>query len=214
MRVAVSNSGPLIHLTLAGLLDLVFELYDLIVIPPSVYDEIIVKGKEQGQSDAFLLERFIINEKIKVKEIKKSHTEITSSKLHEGEINAIILSLQSNIKIILLDDEEARIFARKLGITVSGTLGILIELFKRNLFGLPEALQYLKKINEVMYLSSDLYCFVEDALKDVVLEKKNLKEFRRFEGILPKGTLNIYLKEKRKDLENEEKRAQLKTRQN
>ncbi|MBA7484833.1 hypothetical protein ES707_20364 [subsurface metagenome] len=168
MRVAVSNSGPLIHLTLAGLLDLVFELYDLIVIPPSVYDEIIVKGKEQGQSDAFLLERFIIKEKIKVKEIKKSNTEITSSKLHEGEINAIILSLQSNVKIILLDDEEARIFARKLGIKISGTLGILIELFKRNLFGLPEALQYLKKINEVMYLSSDIYCFVEDALKDIV----------------------------------------------
>jgi len=168
MRVAVSNAGPLIHLTLAGLLDLVFELYDLILIPPSVYDEIIVKGKEQGHSDAFLIERSIINEKIKVKAIKKSSTEITSSKLHEGEINAIILSLQSNVKIILLDDEEARIFARKLGIKISGTLGILIELFKRNLFGLPEALQYLKKINEVMYLSSDLYCFVEDALKDIV----------------------------------------------
>lgn len=170
MRVAVSNSGPLIHLTLAGLLDLVFELYDLILIPPSVYNEIIVKGKEQGHSDAFVLERAIINEKIKVEAIKKSksNTEITSSKLHEGEINAIILSLQPKVKIILLDDEEARIFARKLGIKVSGTLGILIELFKRNLFGLPEALQYLKKINEVMYLSSDLYCFVEDALKDIV----------------------------------------------
>ena len=168
MRVAVSNSGPLIHLTLAGLLDLVFELYDLILIPPSVYDEIIVKGKEQGHSDAFLLERSIINEKIKVKTIKKSSTEITSSKLHEGEINAIILSLQSNVKIILLDDEEARIFARKLGIKISGTLGILIELFKRNLFGLPEALQYLKKINEVMYLSSDVYCFVENALNEIV----------------------------------------------
>jgi predicted nucleic acid-binding protein len=46
MRITVSNSGPLIHLTIAGLLDLVFELYDLILIPPSVYDEIIVKGKE------------------------------------------------------------------------------------------------------------------------------------------------------------------------
>jgi hypothetical protein len=50
--------------------------------------------------------------------------------------------------------------------------------------------------------------------KKTLLEKKNLKEFRRFEGILPKGTLNIYLKEKRKDLENEEKRAQLKTQLN
>ena len=57
MRVAVSNSGPLIHLTLAGLLDLVFELFDLIIIPPQVYEEIIVKGKEQNHSDAYILER-------------------------------------------------------------------------------------------------------------------------------------------------------------
>lgn len=167
MRVAVSNSGPLIHLTLAGLLDLVFELFDLIIIPPQVYDEIIVKGKEQNHSDAYILERAINNKKIKVEAVKKSNKTITSSKLHEAEIESIILSLQSHVKVILLDDEEARIFARRLGIRVSGTLGILIELFKRGFFGLDEALQYLKKINEVMYLSSDVYCYVEKIMKEL-----------------------------------------------
>jgi predicted nucleic acid-binding protein len=166
MRVAVSNSGPLIHLTLAGLLDFIFELFDLILIPPRVYDEIIVKGKEENHSDAYILERAINNKKIKVEAVKKSNETITSSKLHEAEIESIILSLQSSVETILLDDEEARIFARKLGIRVSGTLGILIKLFRRGFFGLDEALQYLKKINEVMYLSSDVYCYVENIIKE------------------------------------------------
>ncbi|MHA1730085.1 MAG: DUF3368 domain-containing protein [Promethearchaeota archaeon] len=167
MRIGVSNSGPLIHLTLAGLLKLTFKLYDLILIPPMVYDEIIVKGKEQGYSDAFILEEALIEQKIKVEPIKKNNLEISGLKLHQAEINAIILSLQSKAEIILLDDEEARIFARNLGIKVSGTLGILIELLKRKLLTLIESIHYLKKINEIMYLSSDVYCFVEKALKDI-----------------------------------------------
>jgi len=169
MRIAVSNSGPLIHLTLAGLLDLVFELFDLIIIPPQVYDEIIVKGKEQNHSDAYILERAINNKKIKVEVAKKSNKIITSSKLHEAEIETIILSLQSNVETILLDDEEARIFARRLGIRVSGTLGILIDLYRHEFFGLEEAMQYLKKINEVMYLSSDVYCYVEKIIKELTV---------------------------------------------
>jgi len=171
MRVAVSNSGPLIHLTLAGLLDYVFKLFDLIIIPPQVYDEIIIKGKEQGHSDAYILERAIKNKKIQVRTVKQSNSTITSFKLHEAEINAILLSLQSNTDTILLDDEEARIYARKLGIRVSGTLGILIKLFKDDYFGKSKALQYLKKINEIMYLSSDVYCYVEKIIEEITFLK-------------------------------------------
>lgn len=56
--------------------------------------------------------------------------------------------------------------------------------------------------------------YLIDNQKINLLEKRNLKDFRRFEGILPKGILSAYLKEKRKDLEQEEKRAPLKTQQN
>lgn len=171
MKVAVSNSGPLIHLALVGLLDLVFKLYDVILIPQSVYDEIVVKGKEEGHSDAIILEQAIINEKIKVEKIKKENRNITSSKLHQGEINAILLALQLKVEIILLDDEEARIFARKLKINVKGTLGILIEFLNNSFLELEEAIQYLKKLNAIMYLSSDVYSLVEDELNKLARSK-------------------------------------------
>ncbi len=172
MKVAVSNSGPLIHLTIVGLLELFFKLYDVILIPQSVYNEIVVKGKEEGHSDAIILEQAISNEKIKVKKVKADTQKISTSKLHQGEINAILLALQSGVEIILLDDEEARIFARNLKIKVKGTLGILIELLKQKFLKLEEALKYLKKINTVMYLSSDVYSYVENELRRMAGSKK------------------------------------------
>jgi len=167
MKVAISNSGPLIHLTIVGLLELVFKLYDVILIPQSVYNEIVVKGKEEGHSDAILLEQAISNEKIKVEKVKADIQKISTSKLHQGEINVILLALQLEVENILLDDEEARIFARKLKIKVQGTLGILIELFKQKFLELEEALKYLKKINAIMYLSSDVYSHVENELEKI-----------------------------------------------
>ena len=172
MKVAVSNSGPLIHLTIVGLLELVFKLYDVILIPQSVYNEIVVKGKEEGHSDAIILEQAISNEKIKVEKVKADTQKISTSKLHQGEINAILLALQSEVEIILLDDEEARIFARKLKIKVKGTLGILIELLKQKFLKLEEALKYLKKLNAIMYLSSDVYSYVENKLRKMAGSKK------------------------------------------
>jgi len=167
MKVAVSNSGPLIHLTLAGLLDFVFELFDFVIIPPQVYEEIVVKGKEQSHSDAYILERAVNNELIKIEVVKKGNENITSSKLHDAELDTIKLYLQSNFETILLDDEEARVFARKLGIKVSGTLGILVNIYKHGFFSFSEALRYLKKINEIMYLSADVYCYVEKILEEI-----------------------------------------------
>ena len=172
MKVAVSNSGPLIHLTIAGLLELAFKLYDVIYIPQLVYDEIVVKGKEEGHSDAIILEQAVSNAKIKVEKVKHDTYKITTPKLHQGEIDTILLALQLEVEIILLDDEEARIFARKLNIKVKGTLGILIELFKRKFLELEEALKYLKKINAIMYLSSDIYSYVESELEKIALSNK------------------------------------------
>ena len=46
--------------------------------------------------------------------------------------------------------------------------------------------------------------------KTNIIKKKNMKEFRRFEGILPASALVDYLEEKKKELEREELRAPLK----
>ena len=42
-----------------------------------------------------------------------------------------------------------------------------------------------------------------------LLNRKNLKDFRKFEGILPKNALKEYLVEKKRELKREEERISL-----
>ncbi len=42
------------------------------------------------------------------------------------------------------------------------------------------------------------------------IKRINMKGFRKFEGILPESALDLYYKEKKEDLEREERRAPLK----
>jgi len=167
MKIAVSNSGPLIHLANVGLIDFLFRLYDKILIPESVHDEVVIKGKKEGYSDAIIIEQAISDNKIEVKKVKIGNKEFISSKLHQGELHAIKLTLNSKTKLILLDDEEVRIFARKLNLKVKGTLGILIDLVKNGYLELENALYYLRELNSIMYLSSDVYNYVADELKKI-----------------------------------------------
>ncbi len=41
------------------------------------------------------------------------------------------------------------------------------------------------------------------------MKKVNMKDFRQFEGILPESALELYYKEKKQELEREERRAPL-----
>jgi len=48
-------------------------------------------------------------------------------------------------------------------------------------------------------------------LDDFHMKKKvNMKDFRKFKGILPASSLDVYYKEKKKELEREERIAPLK----
>ena len=79
MKIAVSNSGPLIHLAKVDLIDFLLRLFDKILIPDSVYNEVVIKGKEKGHSDAIIIERAILNDKIEVKKVELGKNEHIST---------------------------------------------------------------------------------------------------------------------------------------
>jgi len=167
MKVATSNSGPLIHLATVSLVDYLFKIFNKIYIPEAVYGEIVVKGKELGYPNALIIEQAILDEKIVVKKESEDLQNSIFSKLHPGEISAINLALHSKSKIILLDDEEARIIARGMKLQVKGTLGLLIEVFREGHIDFQSAVKYLEELNNLMYLSSDVFKLVEDELRRI-----------------------------------------------
>lgn len=159
--IAISNSGPLIHLAQLGCLEWLTELFEKVIIPIEVYNETVIEGKKNNHADAILIENMIQSGFIEV--FKKDH-EITnffqSEFLHKGEISAINLALSFSEEIILLDDEEARISARQLKLKVKGTLGILLDVYTKKIISKELAVKSLKRINEIMYLSSDVFNYI------------------------------------------------------
>lgn len=165
-RSAVSNSGPLIHLAKAGLLDLL-QLYN-VVIPAEVKYEVVDRGKEKGFSDAFLVEK-AVEDWIGTFDLEvESRFERVArvAGLHEAEINVIYYAYQNGLTA-LLDDDAARVFARDLGVEVRGSLGVLVKGLKEGAISYSKAVEGLDRLSEVMYLSSDIYKLVLKELESL-----------------------------------------------
>ncbi|MBO6127363.1 MAG: DUF3368 domain-containing protein [Pseudobutyrivibrio sp.] len=122
MRKVIVNSTPLISLSKIGMLEILQKEYEHITIPKAVYDEVtfkndIVKKKINGAS-------WINVEEVKDNISKKMY----KAKLHDGEVEVMILAQEwQGEHLVIIDDGPARKTAEYLGLTLTGTLGVLIK---------------------------------------------------------------------------------------
>ena len=137
---AVCNAGPLIAL---GKLDLVFvlrHLYDEIWCPSAVYEEVVVQGLDLGHPDAYVVERAVRRGLIVVKEVPpEGISEVVQSlPIGRGEKQTIHLALVESADWVLMDDLLAREKAEKLGLRVKGTLGVIVDAYRRQVISLGD----------------------------------------------------------------------------
>ena len=116
--IVVSNSSPLIALSSVDRLDLLQLLFDMVIIPFAVRDEVMSEtSKTIGELPSFIRVEPVAAE-FPVRFLKMN--------LHAGESEAIALALERGLPGIILDDKNARVIAADLGLKVIGTLGLLI----------------------------------------------------------------------------------------
>ncbi|MEW6187885.1 MAG: DUF3368 domain-containing protein [Thermodesulfobacteriota bacterium] len=129
----ISNSSCLIILDKLGSLDLLQKLYSIITIPKAVKKEVF-KSKP-------IPDRFNI-----VEITQPAAYRILEKNLGHGESEAITLSIELNADLLILDDLAARKIAHKLGIKITGVIGVLLEAKKAGLIeGLKPYLDDLLK---------------------------------------------------------------------
>ena len=123
MRRVIVNSTPLLVLGNIGRLDILRSLYERIIIPKAVYNEIMEKNDSASHA-VRSASSWIIVETIK----NPSEYALYHARLHSGEVETIILAQQSPFAdLIVLDDNAARKTAEFLGLKVTGTIGILLK---------------------------------------------------------------------------------------
>lgn len=121
MPKVVSNSSPLIHLAKIKKIDLLKELFGRVIVPQAVYNECTIESfKETKQIKD---KEWITIKKVKNENMKRA----LLMYLDDGEAEAITLAAGENADLLLLDDYDAREFARKYGIPITGIIGILLK---------------------------------------------------------------------------------------
>jgi predicted nucleic acid-binding protein len=115
-------------------------LFQTVILPSAVRDELM---------DAPLLVKNWIADPpswIDVRQTIHVH-DMSMENLDAGEEEAIALAIELHADLLLMDDREGVIAARRKGIEVTGTLGVLALAAKRGLLNLADAFDKLKQTN-------------------------------------------------------------------
>lgn len=143
-----------------GALDILFRLFSPVTIPTSVHREVVIEGGKQGHIDARMAEKAIHRKQLIVANVNPVDLpfEILSLDLDAGEKEAIYLSKQESNSLVLLDDLKAREEAKRLGLTVKGTLGLLVLAYREKLISIAEANTFMKTIisHDDIWISAEL----------------------------------------------------------
>lgn len=126
----VGDSSPLITLSIIKQLELLPKLYQRVVIPQKVWEEITVNGAGLAGALAISELDWLIIEKPAPELLKP-----LSILLDPGEAEAIALAMNLPECTVLLDDAQARRVAERFGVNRIGTLGILRRAKKAGLIG-------------------------------------------------------------------------------
>lgn len=122
MTVWVSDTSPLIFLAKLHRLELLYNLADELYIPAAVVAEI--QAKPDLATEALhtalqkRIQRKIVEDRIAV--------ELLRADLDLGEAEVIVLAKALQAERVVMDDLDARRFARRVGLAPVGTLGILL----------------------------------------------------------------------------------------
>jgi predicted nucleic acid-binding protein len=111
--IVVSNSSPLIALENIGRLELLERLFAMLLIPPAVVGEI---------SPPMALPSWIIPHAL----TQPIGPQILGASLGPGESEAISLALEVGASWLIMDDRPARRLGQAFGLSIVGTLGVLL----------------------------------------------------------------------------------------
>ena len=134
----VSDTSPLNYIVLIDLQHILPELFERILIPAAVREELQSAGAPEpiarfmGAAPAWLETRHV-----SVSDPRLQH-------LDRGEREVITLAASLPAGSVLIDERKGRLVARERGLAVSGTLGVLDLAARRGLVNFSDALLRLE----------------------------------------------------------------------
>lgn len=138
--IVVSDTSPLNYLVLAEAVGVLPQLFDRVLIPPTVLAEL-----NRPRTPA-AVRAWAASPPAWVEVRAPQHIESLPG-LHAGETEAIALAEELRAERLLIDERDGANAARRRGLHVVGTLAVLGEAGRRGLIDLPSTILRLRSTN-------------------------------------------------------------------
>ncbi len=119
--IVVSNTSPVLNLARIGRLELLHVLYQQVIIPSAVSEELVASKRDLAPAIDLASAPWLIvapaRDQNRVRRLRED--------LDPGEAEAIVLAIERRAHLLLVDERRARRKATAAGLTVTGLLGIV-----------------------------------------------------------------------------------------
>lgn len=159
--IIISDTTPIISLLKAEQLDLLQKLFQEVIIPKAVYNELISNTKFQNEAQIIKECSYIFVEE--VIDVKSVNIFRRVTGLDAGESEAIVMADERKADLLLMDERKGRIVAKQMGLTITGTVGILLQSYDEGLLNADE-------IKESMIRLKECGIRISDSLYDLILK--------------------------------------------
>jgi predicted nucleic acid-binding protein len=152
---AVCDAGPLIHLDEVGQLPLLRQFSPLWV-PDSVWRETqMARARLPDTAELTLVSPA---ERLRLRLPRRA-------KLHAGELDCLALCAKHPGAVFLTDDLDARDTAKKLGIEVHGSVGVVVRAYHTGQLKRPQAERVLRNLGSISSL------FITPEIIEIAIEQ-------------------------------------------
>ena len=121
--IVVSDTSPLMNLAVVGQLQLLHQLYDTVIIPEAVWNELSTLSSQHPEVTAVQTLSWLESQPL----TSRAVADALQAELDFGEAEAIALALEQQAELLLIDERRGRQVAARMGLTYVGLLGILLE---------------------------------------------------------------------------------------
>ena len=158
MTTWVADTGPLIFLAKLGRLDLLRRGVDQVYVPQAVLDEVRAKPDEATKAIEEASRSWLSVQKVG----DPRTAEILLATLDRGEAEVIVLAKELDADRVVMDDLDARRFARRAGFDIVGTFGLLLAARLRG--EIPSVREEIERLRALGFRASP--ALVEAILKE------------------------------------------------
>ena len=169
--MVVCDSGPLIYLSRVGQIQLLRELFDSVLIPPSVHRETVQEAKALRKHGVSIIEKAINDGWIQVIDISPSEMDLVK-KLAENEsievedAEVIFLAEKHSTSLVTNDKWLIKI-AVSLGIDAFWTTTLILSAAKKKIKSKNQGRKILRKlVLSGLHLRTDVYEAILSALEE------------------------------------------------